>query len=112
MKTREEVESLKRSWRNDPIWDIEDTEGFEEHREELLAFRVEMEEKWAIERDAEREKMHPKRIGGYRLLIDEMVDTINNNQSPNYEYVNAQTQLIIARALIDIAESLGMIAAG
>ena len=38
-KTREEVEELKVAWMNDAIWDIEDTEGFEEYREELLAFR-------------------------------------------------------------------------
>jgi len=28
MKTREEVEALKKIWQNDPIWDIEHTEGF------------------------------------------------------------------------------------
>ena len=33
MKTREEVEVLKNSWLKDPIWDIYDTEGFEEYRE-------------------------------------------------------------------------------
>lgn len=43
MKTRDEVEQLKRQWSQDPIWDIEDTEGFEDYREELRAYR---EEKW------------------------------------------------------------------
>jgi hypothetical protein len=37
---QEEIERLKRSWRNDPHWDIEDAEGFEDHRDELLAFRA------------------------------------------------------------------------
>jgi hypothetical protein len=35
IKTREEIENLKTGWLQDPIWDIESTEGFEEHKEEL-----------------------------------------------------------------------------
>lgn len=38
MKTPQEIEDLKRNWLSDPCWDIEDTEGFEEYREELIAF--------------------------------------------------------------------------
>lgn len=38
MKTREEEEDLKQNWVNDPCWDIEETEGFEEYREELSDF--------------------------------------------------------------------------
>lgn len=38
MKTREEVEKLKENWKKDPYWDIEETEGFEEYREELYDF--------------------------------------------------------------------------
>jgi hypothetical protein len=36
MKTREEVEELKHQWKRDAIWDIEQTEGFEDYRAELL----------------------------------------------------------------------------
>lgn len=35
---REAVEKLKRSWLNDPCWDLEDTEGFETYRQELKEF--------------------------------------------------------------------------
>ena len=52
-KTREEVEELKVAWMNDAIWDIEDTEGFEEYREELLAFRKEKEAEWHARYQAE-----------------------------------------------------------
>jgi hypothetical protein len=45
-KTREEIERLKADWEADPCWDIEDTEGFEEHREELLAFADEKRAEW------------------------------------------------------------------
>lgn len=46
IKTKEEIKKLKESWLHDPCWDIEETEGFEEHRVELLKYRLTMEEKW------------------------------------------------------------------
>lgn len=36
-KTRAEIDALISNWKADPIWDIEDTDGFEAHRDELLA---------------------------------------------------------------------------
>lgn len=54
MKTRKEVESLKAGWLRDPCWDIEGTEGFEEHEKELLAFRRATEARWAA-KAAERQ---------------------------------------------------------
>ena len=40
MKTREEVEALKKEWEEDPCFDlIYNVEGFEEYREELEAFQ-------------------------------------------------------------------------
>jgi hypothetical protein len=56
--TPEEIEQLKANWLGGPCWDIEDTEGFEAHREELLAFRKEQEAKW----EAQREERDNKRI--------------------------------------------------
>ena len=46
MKSREEVEKLKEGWYRDPCWDIEDTEGFEKYRKELLRYRHENEAEW------------------------------------------------------------------
>ncbi|MCX6217570.1 hypothetical protein [Spirosoma sp.] len=39
MKSPQDIEELKRDWRSDPCWDIEVTEGFEDHHDELLAYR-------------------------------------------------------------------------
>jgi hypothetical protein len=50
MKTHEDVEELKRQWLVDPCWDIYETHGFEQHREELMRFQAESEERWARER--------------------------------------------------------------
>ena len=47
-KTTEQIEALKRQWLHDPIWDIEETEGYEAHKAELLAFRKEKEAEWDI----------------------------------------------------------------
>jgi hypothetical protein len=46
MKTEQEVKALKENWSHDPCWDIEDTEGFEEHREELKEYRYEQQAQW------------------------------------------------------------------
>lgn len=46
-KTRAEIDALKASWREDPSWDLEETEGFEAHKAELLRYRVEVEAKHA-----------------------------------------------------------------
>lgn len=49
MRTRNEIEALKLNWMYDPIWDIEETAGFEEYKDELLAFRKQKEVDWAAE---------------------------------------------------------------
>ena len=68
-KTREEIESLKASWSEDPCWDIEDTEGFEEHRAELLAYREKRGAEWAAETKAEHEAAIEKLIAPGRALL-------------------------------------------
>lgn len=50
MKTQNEIEELKRNWKSDPCWDIEETEGFEEHKEELKQFRLDQEKEWEARR--------------------------------------------------------------
>jgi polyhydroxyalkanoate synthesis regulator phasin len=56
MKTVEEIEALKIDWASDPSWDIEDTEGFEEHYDELLAYRKQKELEWRQKAQANLEK--------------------------------------------------------
>lgn len=51
-RTTEEIEALKANWRNDPHWDIEDTEGFELHRDELTAYQKE----WEARRKSQQEQ--------------------------------------------------------
>ena len=56
MKTRYEVDRLISGWRLDPDWDLENSAGFEEYKEELLAYRLNFEAKKAAELKQIREK--------------------------------------------------------
>jgi len=55
MKTQEEIDELKRQWEKDPCWDIEDTEGFEDHARDLLAYREQKESEWEKQKQEEIE---------------------------------------------------------
>lgn len=50
-KTKAEIRKLKDDWCKDPCWDIEDTDGFEDHYEELAAFNKVMHQKWQDDED-------------------------------------------------------------
>jgi hypothetical protein len=43
MKSQQEIQELKDQWLMDRDWSLEEAEGFEEHKEDLLAFRLEQE---------------------------------------------------------------------
>ena len=57
MKTQEEINELKRQWEQDPVWDIEDTEGFEDYASDLLAYRKQKEIEWEKQRQEEIENI-------------------------------------------------------
>jgi len=75
-KTREEIEALKASWKNDPIWDLEDTEGFEEYRDELVAFQKEQEAKWKAQSEEELRETFAYRIRQIRSTLRANEQTI------------------------------------
>ncbi len=60
IKTEEEIARLYRDWYGHPIWDLENTEGFEAHHERLLQMRLEQEARWKAareQREAERRRL-------------------------------------------------------
>lgn len=63
MATQDKIEKLKKNWLADPCWDIEDTEGFEEHHAELLKFREEIK----AEKDAKYQAKIDKRADYVRV---------------------------------------------
>ena len=56
-KTTEEIEELKRGWRSDPNWDVEETAGFEAHKAELKKYRLKCEAEWAQQRVLHRAEL-------------------------------------------------------
>lgn len=86
MKTQEEIESLKESWKYDPIWDIEETEGFEDHKEELSSFRKECQEIWNERFEADLKKYceikgfdypHQSKLAINFRRMEESIDKLN-----------------------------------
>jgi hypothetical protein len=39
MKTKAEIDDLKAQWKADPCWDIDCTEGYEDHQQDLAEFQ-------------------------------------------------------------------------
>jgi hypothetical protein len=54
MESRKKVEELKENWKKDPCWNIYDTEGFEEFRDELIDFQKQHE--------LEEERIYQKKL--------------------------------------------------
>ena len=70
MKTREQVEYLKRDWNSDPCYDLEDVANepeWAEHRDELLQF--------AKERHEAKERAAAVRQREYEAELDALADT-------------------------------------
>ena len=70
MKSRRDIEQLKAGWLRDPAWDLEETEGFEAHQDELRQFRLTIEARWKAAQ-AEQERAldaEAERLGVHGLL--------------------------------------------
>ena len=117
MATRDEIEKLKESWLNDPCWDIEDTEGFEEHREELLAYHDQMRVQWkaaADKRRAERIKKVEEAtgVGGdvaealctFSEIEDDVIMATRATDSDLYGASTVRALLLVAAQLKRIAD--------
>jgi len=114
MVIREEIEKLKESWLHDPCWDIEDTEGFEEHREELLAFhaewRAKLDEKVKVRKEARRALVKKQTgIDDIDLAQDLWTFTEIENQN-NVNSAGSSDGSMQVRALLLVAAQLKRIA--
>lgn len=111
-RTKEELEALKQSWINDPIWDIEDTEGFGEHILELKAFRKEQEEKWETIRQEKVRLSFDHRAGQILDELDATDARVGRNKS-RYSDIDIESLVIAiqhARAVILLSEQVNRIA--
>ena len=88
--TRDDVEKLKANWEGDPIWDLEDTEGYQAYRDELKAFSEAKHAEWQAHRE-ERERRRAAmvtvcadklgcsyRTAAYILALEERIKRLEN----------------------------------
>ena len=88
--SKEKIQGLKDAWVNDPCWDIEDSEGFEDHREELIVFRKEQEKIWDMESN-QRLQAKAEKLGvpgnvvlaEYISVLEERILVLENNLMGN-----------------------------
>ena len=111
----EQVQKLKESWLKDPAWDIETTEGFENHVEELKKFRLECEARWDKE---ENNKTYQDRIKDLRKKIKSSEnnlsetaddDYLSQRESLNIQLMQVQATLLLAeqvRNVVDLVQPL------
>lgn len=86
VRTKAELDALKINWMSDPCWDIETTEGFEAHYDELLAFRLETEE------EEERQRL--------ALVMDKMAK-LNCSKETAYYILSLERKLADMQRVID-----------
>ncbi|SIR46329.1 hypothetical protein [Halanaerobium kushneri] len=70
-----EIEKLKCEWAEDPAWDIEDTEGFEPFKDELLNYKRFMTRYWEnkqkqIEEEKDQKANQLGLEGLYRMILN------------------------------------------
>lgn len=76
MKTREEVETLKKDWLDDPCYDLYDVEEFADYYDELYLFQLETEKAW-LEKDLHEADQK------YRHFIEVCHDIFGINKRTN-----------------------------
>jgi len=103
MKSREEVELLKSQWGRDAIWDIEDTEGFEDYRNELLIYRFKKEAEWKEKREQRHaelaSKLCPLSFGWINWNADEKGEAYTNCKVEECAWWNDTEHCCAIRAL-------------
>ena len=105
MKTREEVEALKKNWQNDPIWDIEHTNGFEEYAPELLAFSNDAHAKWEREREERFAKSFNGQAGQIKKELSQLDNEVGCARSEP-ELASLEIARLNVRALLLLAEQV------
>jgi Fe-S cluster assembly scaffold protein SufB len=89
MKTREEVDKLKHDWLRDPIWDIYDTEGFEEYKDELTDYQKKINDNYKLKLQEEHniEKSEAEKLGLhglYRIVKDLYSQNVRLHEAVEY----------------------------
>jgi hypothetical protein len=76
MKTRAKIDKLILDWREDPCWELEETEGFEDHKDELLAIRMKCEAEWKARAEREHAEARAKLLRPFWNALPEKVRAV------------------------------------
>lgn len=101
-RTEEELTELRQSWKNDPCWDIESTEGFEAHRDELKAFSDQCNSEWRLQAERRKEKEEKmlneelEAIGNIGLL--RMIKSLKTRLDTAENRITELNELLITRS--------------
>lgn len=104
---RAAVESLKQNWAKDPCWDLEETEGFKEYREELKAFAEQKEKEW----EEFRAKVKQDRIEAEVEAIAERAQQLGLGYTRNDPGEAATRAIIVERAIDRLTAAVESLAA-
>lgn len=99
-RTQEEIKKLKESWMHDPNWDIEDTEGFEDHVEELLNFRRQTEEEWEAKSKARREARAEKVRLETGVADELIVQSLHTFSEIEFLVYRSEEEVVMLRAQV------------
>ena len=95
-KTREQIENLKENWLNAPCWDISDTDGYEDHYDELKAFEDAQNAKWESQAQDRKEQAikqlkekHGDNIWDYVYYLEQKLD--------DYYTLKKQVEIIVGQ---------------
>lgn len=75
-RTDKEIEELKREWCDDPCWDLESTEGFEAHHDELKSFSDKHKAEWKAKLNKRREAEEARLRADFEKLGDDALFSI------------------------------------
>jgi hypothetical protein len=110
-KTREEVDALKANWLADPIYELTEVKGFEEHRAELEQFKAEQNNKWMVQAAKEirssfeyKKQEVEKELDGMDAFIDDLPFT--NLIQANIARQQVRASLLLAEQVKRVGDLL------
>lgn len=86
-RSEADLQDLKASWCADPTWDIEETEGFEAHRVELVTYRHQQEAKWENERQEKLRKRADELGCPGNIKLAQYVDALESRLESQFETI-------------------------
>jgi hypothetical protein len=83
MATKKAVENLKIKWLSNPSYPLEEAEGFERHKEELLKFRLNAEREWKKEELIKKLESMMEESQNNVYFFEDLIFFLKRMENPN-----------------------------